>query len=81
MTYNEWIDTLIDEKGYDVNDIILEKEGSSGLNIIELGAVIDQIKACALKERKAIRNMIVRIDFANGNVLHYFKHLANAMVR
>ena len=28
----------------------------------------------------AIKNMIVRIDFANGNVFHYLDHLAVGMM-
>jgi hypothetical protein len=31
-------------------------------------------------EQAAIKNTIVRIDFANGDVMHYFKHLAGALV-
>jgi hypothetical protein len=33
------------------------------------------------QEQKQIKDMIVKIDFLNGNVLKFFKHLGNAIAR
>jgi hypothetical protein len=34
-----------------------------------------------LIEKKAIKDWLVKIDFVNGNVLDYFKHLAQAIAK
>lgn len=78
MTFNRWIDTFLMEKDIDP-DHMLEVEGASGLNFIPVVILIDAIKATSKNEQSRIKTMLVRIDFANGNVLNYFKHLAQAI--
>lgn len=78
MTFNQWLDTFINEKGIDLEQL-LEVNGPSGLNLIPVGALVDAIKDAPATERAAIKDMIVRIDFANGDVLPYFQHLAQAI--
>lgn len=58
---------------------ILEVEGVSGTNWIPVGVLVDAMKATTTTEQAAIKRMIVRIDFVNGDVLHYFRHLAKAI--
>ena len=78
MNFSKWLDTLVEEKGYDTEDII-EVEGASGTNWIPLGCLLDAIKSASQQEKDGIKRMIVRIDFVNGNVMDYFKHLAQAI--
>jgi hypothetical protein len=79
MNFSKWIDTLIEEKGIDAESEIFEVEGASGMNIIPLGCVIEAIKSASTNEQKAIKTMLVKIDFVNGNICDYFKHLAQAI--
>jgi len=78
MAFNQWLDTFVDEKGIDPEQL-LEVDGPSGLNLIPVGVLVDAIKGAPATERAAIKDMIVRIDFANGDVLPYFQHLAQAI--
>lgn len=78
MTFNKWLDTLIEEKGIDTEQLF-EVEGASGLNIIPLGCVVEAIKATCKQEQAAIKAMLVKIDFVNGDIVDYFKHLAQAI--
>ena len=79
MTFNNWLDTLIEEKGYDLDDL-LEVEGPSGvLNVIPLEVLVDSIKGASASERASIKNVIVKLDFVNANVLDYLRHLAQAI--
>ena len=80
MTFETWIDTFIAEKGLDT-ERTFEVEGASGLNIIPLGCVIEAIKQTTGAERASIKATIVKIDFMNGNVCHFFNHLAKALAR
>lgn len=77
-TFAKWLDTLLEEKNIDIDQIIMV-EGPSGENIMPLQIVTDAIKSAPANEQAAIKGMIVRIDFANGDVVHYFKHLAQAI--
>ncbi len=74
-----YLNNLITEKsGFDM-ETILDVEGPSGLNCIPLGLVVDVILTAPTSEQKAIRTMLVKIDFVNGDVMDYFKHLAQAI--
>lgn len=70
-----YLTTLIEEKGKSL-DTEIEIEGHFGLTYEML---IDFI--CEAKEYHAeIRKMLVMIDFKNGDVFHYLKHLTQGMV-
>ncbi len=78
-TFNQWLDTFVSEKGLDT-DHIFEVEGKEwGTNLIPLDALLEAIKGASDNEKAAIKDMIVKIDFYNGDVMDYFKHLAKAI--
>ena len=76
--FSEWLDTFIDEKALDTEQL-LEVEGPSGLNLIPLGCLLDTIKAAPANEQADIKNVLVKIDFYNGDPMHFFKHIAQAI--
>ena len=78
MTFNTWIDALISEKNISVEQT-LEVEGPSGVNFMPLSIVVDAIKSACANEKAQIKTTLVKIDFANGDVVHFFKHLAKAI--
>ena len=79
-SFNKWLDTFIQEKGIDLDyTFTIEDEGIT--HIFELGNVIENIKTTSKEEQNAIKDMIVKIDFYNGDVVDYFKHLAKALVK
>lgn len=41
--------------------------------------VVDGIVAAPKNEQANIKNILVQIDFKNGDVMHFIKHLANAL--
>jgi len=75
-----YFNTLIDEKGLDINTTF-EVTGASGLNIIPLGVVVEHILIAPKHEQDAIKKTLIKIDFLNGDVMHYFKHLAGAIAK
>lgn len=78
MNFNTWIDTFIAEKGIDTEHRF-EVEGNGGTNSIPVGVVVDFMKTEGTKVQHEIKTMIVKIDFMNGDVLHFFNHLAKAV--
>jgi hypothetical protein len=78
MTFTKWLETFTTEKNLDLEQVFAV-EGKSGTNHIPLGCVIEAIKSAPSSEQAGIKSMIVKIDFRNGDVCHYFKHLAQAI--
>jgi hypothetical protein len=77
-TFETWLDTFIDEKGFDLEELF-EVDGAAGWNLIPLGVVVDAIKNAPDHEQRAIKTMLVKIDFYNGDAMDYFRHLAKAL--
>ena len=78
--FNSWLDTFIEEKGIDLGQI-LEVKTDKNTHYFEVGNIIENIKATIPKEQEEIKKMIIKIDFYNGDVVDYFKHLAQALAQ
>ncbi len=78
--FGTWLDTFLSEKGIDAEET-LTAEGASGTNWIPVGCLVAMMKRAPKHEQAGIKSMIVRIDFANGNVRHYLSHLAKAVAQ
>ncbi len=78
MSFTKWLDTFIGEKGVDTEQVLVV-DGPSGANYIPIQIVLDAMKQTGAAEQAAIKNTIVKIDFVNGDVVHYFRHLAQAL--
>mgnify|MGYP003675266796 FL=1 len=75
-----YLDLLITEKGLNI-ETTFDVNGNSGLNIIPLGVVVEHILIAAKEEQTKIKNMLIKIDFNNGDVMHFFNHLAQAIAK
>jgi len=73
-----WIDRFVSEKELDTEHVF-EIEGESGPNFIPLAVVIEHIKIATRQEQVQIKNVLVKIDFANGDPMHFFNYLAQAI--
>lgn len=72
----KYLKTLIEEKGADIEDEI-NLDGHFGLTFEMLIDFIDSMP----EYHDKIRAMLVKIDFHNGDVFHYLRHLATGMVK
>lgn len=78
MTTNDYIDRFFDEKG--VPEVTFEVMSENGTpNFISNMAVVEQVKLVPSEEKEDIIHIIRQIDFKNGDVNHFLKHLAGAM--
>jgi hypothetical protein len=78
MSFSKWLDVFLSEKGIDLDEI-MTVEGDSGQNLIPVGCLVDAIKSAPTHEQRGIKSMLVRIDFQNGKVMDYLRHLAQAI--
>lgn len=79
-SFNTWLTTFLDEKGTDL-ETTFEVVGPSGPNWIPAQVVVEFIRIASPQEQRAIKQTLVQIDFRNGDVLHYFRYLANALAK
>lgn len=81
--FKNYITNLLTEKGIDLDDtfaIILQRHA----HVYEYGQFIEDLVELTdgdTKVREQIRRTFVKIDFVNGDVLDYVKHLATGIVK
>jgi hypothetical protein len=79
--FGRWLDTFLSEKGIGLDEV-LEVDGPSGTNWMPVGVLASIMKDEApAAEQAGIKSMLVRIDFRNGDVRDYLRHLARAVAR
>lgn len=75
----KYLETFFEEK--QLTPQSWEIEGNDGqTHFIDSEVVIEAIMGASTGEQEGIANMIRRIDFANGNIQDYLKHLATGLV-
>lgn len=77
--YQVWIETFLDEKGIEVEEVIEVEGGMFGTNFISVGCLVEAILQAPASEKEKIKETIVKIDFCNGDLMHFFKYLAKAI--
>lgn len=75
MKFEKWLKLFIEEK-----EIDLEETFTIGNNIFDYEYVVECIKAANPEEQANIKNMLVKIDFKNGNVRDFLRYLTNALI-
>lgn len=75
-----WLRTFVREKGLDLEHTF-DVDGPSGFNLIPLGCLLECIEQAPKSEQDAIKMMLIRIDFRNGDVMDYFKYLCKAIAQ
>ena len=76
----KWLDTFIKEKDLPMEEVFsIDKNGTC--NIMSYKTISEHILITGENEQQKIKEMIIKIDFLNGDVLKYFRHLGNAIAR
>lgn len=79
MKFSSWLDTFLDEKGIDSEEV-LEVEAFDGtVNHIPVGCLVETMKTVTASEQKQLKTLLVKVDFRNGDVRHCLTHLAKAI--
>ena len=76
-----YLNNLISEKANISMNTPIEVEGASGTNFMNVGIIVEHILIAPKSEQEAIKNVLVKIDFHNGDILDFFKHLAKAIAK
>jgi hypothetical protein len=77
-----YLETLLTEKGITLNHTIEVKSNNIfGNHFIPMEVVIEFIETLSTPVQEQIRKTLVKIDFMNGDVLHYFQFISEGMVQ
>lgn len=76
---NKYFETFFTEKQLPYAEFEIEFNGQ--VHFIDNEFVIELIKGTQGKEAEAIRTTLVKIDFANGDVNHFLRHLAEGYIK
>jgi hypothetical protein len=76
--FNKWLDTFIEEKKLPNKDFEIDYAGF--IHHFTSDQVIDLIRKAPSHEQKQIKDIIVKIDFKNGDINHFLKHLARGYI-
>lgn len=79
MTFNNWIDTFLEEKGIDLEETFEFETVETGYNLMPYAVVVEFIKFTSRSEQEKIKNMLVQIDFKNGDVKHFLRYLGKGL--
>jgi len=76
-----YLETLLTEKGISLNHTFeVKSEGVFGNHFVPMEVVIEFIETLSASVQEQIRKTLVKIDFKNGNVLHFLEFISKGMV-
>ena len=77
ISFNNWFNTFIEEKG--LSDLEIEFENENGFNIMPIG-VIQEFLAYSINEiQQEVKDKLVRMDFCNMNIIHFLEYIARGI--
>jgi len=77
MTFAKWFDVFLEEKDIDQEEVLDINVGND-FHIIPIKIITDFIKTLDKETQRTIKQTFVEIDFKNGNVKHFLKHIFRA---
>jgi hypothetical protein len=77
--FAKWLDTFLEEKGVDLEQVLVVDAPDGTENRIPVGCLVDAMKGARASERRDIKTLLVKVDFVNGDVIHCLTHLAKAI--
>lgn len=80
-TFDSWLDSYIEEKSLDLDHFFFKPSRTWGEHIIPLAVIVETAKNTGHEEQRFIKDQLVKIDFAAGDPMHFFDHLAGALAR
>jgi hypothetical protein len=74
----QYLETFFEEKNLPFESWEIEADGVT--HFIDSDVVVEAVLNCPTEEQKKIAEVIRQIDFKNGNVNDFLKHLAKGLV-
>jgi len=78
MKFAKWLEVFIEEKGYENEVFNFEMQGQ--FHMVEMDFLVEFLKGIDGENQRKIKDMLVKIDFMNGNVKDFLLHCAKGYV-
>lgn len=75
---NSFYRRMIEEKG--LEEEIMTVKAEQELHLVEMGVLLDVIEGASVKEKAYIKDTMSKIDFLNGDIMHFMNHLAQLYI-
>ena len=76
--FYQWFTTFLEEKEIELGEGFKNDKGI----YFQLGDIVQTIISFSPpEEQEEIKKILVQIDFLNGDPLHFFRHIANALTQ
>ena len=76
-----YLNTLLEEKGIS-QETVIEVQGQEwGTNFIPLSIVVDFLSNANESTQLTAKNNLVKIDFHNGDIMHFFTYIAKFIAK
>jgi len=79
MKKMSWVEMFFEEKDLEYKEFTVEHNGQ--MHFIDNEFVIEVIKGLKGRELAQVKDVLVKIDFKNGDVNHFLAHLAEGYVK
>lgn len=73
--FQKWLCTFMEEKEIEVGEFVTAGDGTT----LQVGDVFQAFYDTHPDEQKKIKEQLVKIDFANGNIMHFVEYCAKAL--
>ncbi len=70
-SFQKWLTTFVEEKEVDMSEFLNAH--------VQVGDVVQGLINTVGSEQAQAKDILVKIDFHNGNINHFFAHLAQAL--
>jgi hypothetical protein len=78
MNFTNWLNTMIEEKG--LENHLLDLSELDVINGVPVRDIVDYLCQLPVSEQKKVKTILVKIDFQNGDICHFFKHIAKGII-
>lgn len=79
-SFATWLTAFVEEKDLDLCHLF-QVETTQYTHLIPLHKVLDAARFARPDEQDKIKDILVQLDFRNGDVMHFFNHLAGGVAR
>ena len=81
-TIEDYLTTLLSEKGISLDHVFeIKSDTLFGNHYVPMEVVIEFIGSLSKHTQNEIREVLVKIDFNNGNILHFIEYITKGMVQ
>lgn len=78
--FTQWFESFLEEKGFDLSEEFTSKNDDGISKTFNYQEIIENIKSAPEKEQDQIQDMLIKIDYRNGNIKDFLQHLSKALV-